>query len=103
MRRLRRYAIGFAVVTASALFFSTQDISRAAYFGDPTPRWRYVCSWLIGMWLVGLTLPAVVGMANRFPIEAGRRLRSLAVHLAGCLVFTATVWLTEAAIFTWIG
>jgi len=100
---VRRYAIGFAIVTAVGLFFSTQDISRAAYFGDPTPPWRYVVIWLIGVWLVGLTLPAVIALANRFPIERPRRLASLCLHLVGCLVFTAVVWLSSATVYTWVG
>jgi signal transduction histidine kinase len=100
---VRRYAIGFAIVTAIGLFFSTQDISRGAYFGDPTPAWRYVVIWVLGTWIVGLTLPAVIALANRFPIERPRRLASLCIHVVACLVFTAVVWLVSATVYTWLG
>lgn len=55
-----RFGLWTAVWTIAGLFFFTQDLSRAAYSGDPTPWWRYLISWLLGAWLGAAMTPVVV-------------------------------------------
>jgi len=43
----------------------------------------------LALWyLPALMVPAIVCAARRFPLEAGRRIRAIAVHSAGALVFS---------------
>jgi two-component system LytT family sensor kinase len=43
----------------------------------------------LALWyLPALMMPAIVWAARRFPLEAGRRVRAIAVHLAGALLFS---------------
>ena len=43
----------------------------------------------LALWyLPALMMPAIVWATRRFPLEAGRRVRAIAVHLAGALLFS---------------
>ena len=43
----------------------------------------------LALWyLAAVMVPAIVWAARRFPLEAGRRVRATAVHLAGALLFS---------------
>jgi two-component system, LytTR family, sensor kinase len=100
---LRRYAAVFGIWTAFGLFMWSQDLARASYFGDPTPWWHSLVSWLIGVWIDALATPWCFALADRFPIERASWLRHGAVHLAASIVFAFASIAAVAAIGAWLG
>jgi two-component system LytT family sensor kinase len=80
--RLRVAALVFLAWTAVGLFFFTQDLTRKALFGDPTPWWHFLVSWMIGIYLYALTTPVIIWLGRRFPIERRVWVRRVALHLA---------------------
>lgn len=89
-RALRAYAIYFGVWTVLGLFFFSQALTQKLYFHDPTPWWHMLESWLIGVWVSALLTPGVMWLGLRFPIERGKRLRYIPLHLLGSLVFATS-------------
>ena len=94
---LRRYAASFAVWTAIGVFFCSQDIARNTYFGDVTPWWRTALSWLVGVWVTAALTPAVLALAERFPLGRKHGLRHAALHVVLSAVFAAIVIVATAA------
>lgn len=102
-RPLVRFGLCVLAWTVAGLFFFTQDLSRKAYWGDPTPWWHYLISWLLGVWLAAATTPAVVWLGRRWPIERRRWLPRVALHLAGSLGYSAIQVVVLSAIGAQIG
>jgi two-component system, LytTR family, sensor kinase len=98
-----RYGLWVLVWTIAGLFFFTQDLSRKLYWGDPTPWWHYLITWLIGVWIAAATTPAVVWLGRRWPIERRNWLPRLALHAAGSLGYAAIQVVALAAIGAQIG
>ncbi|HEY6348846.1 MAG TPA: histidine kinase [Candidatus Angelobacter sp.] len=92
-RALRAYAIYFSLWTVLGLFFFSQALTQKLYFHDPTPWWQTMESWLIGVWVSALLTPAVLWLGQRFPLERGKWMRSVPLHLIFGLLF-AVVQLT---------
>jgi two-component system, LytTR family, sensor kinase len=97
-RAARNFALIFAAWTAFGLFFVTQDLTRKAAFGDATPAWNYVVSWLIGVWVSALLTPGILWLGRRFPIERRRWVRRAALHLAASVAYSLVQLTSESAI-----
>lgn len=103
MRRpLVRALAWLATWTLVGLFFFSQDLTRKAYFADPTPASRYLSSWLAGCWLLAATTPAVLWLGRRLPLERALPAR-LAIHLAASLAFSGVQLVALAAIAARMG
>ena len=88
-RALRAYAIYFLAWTAFGLFYFFQGLTQQLYFHlDPTPWWQSLESWLIGVWSYALLTPGVMWLGRRFPIERGKWVRSVPLHLLFSAVFS---------------
>jgi signal transduction histidine kinase len=98
-----RFGLSVLIWTVFGLFFFTQDLSRKFYSGDPTPWWRYLISWLIGVWLAAATTPIVVWLGRRWPIERRAWLPRVALHLACSLGFAAIQIVVASALASQIG
>jgi two-component system, LytTR family, sensor kinase len=79
--RLRRGAIYLAVWTIVGLFFFSQDLSRARYWGDPTPWWRFLLSWMSSTTLFAALTPPMLWMGRRYPLDERGWVRRLPIHL----------------------
>jgi hypothetical protein len=101
--RLARAFTWLGAWTLVGLFFFSQDVTRAAYFGDPTPWTRYLTSWLAGTWLLAATMPAVLAIFRRWPLERARWPRRLALHGALSLVYSAVLLVAMAALAAAMG
>jgi len=88
-RRLVRYGSLLLIWTAVGLFFFSQDVSRAAYWDDPTPRWRYLVTWLTACWLLAVLTLGILWLGRRWPLERPAWPRRLAIHGALSLGFAA--------------
>lgn len=82
---VRRAAGYVAAWTVVGLFFFSQDASRTWYWGDPTPKWRFLASWLVSVWLLAALTPVMLWLGRRFPLERRRWVRHAALHLAASL------------------
>lgn len=102
-RSRRRYVIAFGALTASAVFSFTQDLARMGMWNDPTPAWRMLVSWLVGMWNIMLLLPGVFWMSEYVVISRARWPRGLALHVSASLAFAMVSLALGAAFYTWLG
>jgi two-component system, LytTR family, sensor kinase len=74
-------ALVFAAWTAFALITANQQYMRLELLGQPIP-WRHALqAALFEEYLWALATLAVFWLARRFPLERGRMLRGIAVHL----------------------
>jgi anti-sigma regulatory factor (Ser/Thr protein kinase) len=85
----RRYLAAFAIWTAIGLFMWSQEVARGHFFGDPTPSWHLLVSWLGGVWTDAIATPWVFALADRFPLERKRWPRNAAIHAGVSVVFAA--------------
>jgi two-component system, LytTR family, sensor kinase len=98
-----RFWLWVLVWTVAGLFFFTQDLSRKALWGDPTPWWHYLITWLLGVWLAAATTPLVVWLGRRWPIERRNWLPRVALHLACSLGYAVIQVVVLSAIGAYIG
>ena len=68
-RDLRNYPLYFLIWTIIGIFFLSQALSQKFFSRDPTPWWHYLISWLVGVYLWALLMPAILWLGRRFPIE----------------------------------
>jgi two-component system, LytTR family, sensor kinase len=99
----RRYVAAFAIWTAIGLFMWSQELTRGRFFGDPTPGWHLLISWLGGVWIDALATPVCFALADRFPLERGRWLRDAPIHLVASIVFTVASIAISTAIAVRVG
>ncbi|MGN6106266.1 MAG: sensor histidine kinase [Kofleriaceae bacterium] len=102
----RRARIG-ALIAGSWLlvgtFFFSQDLTRKLYWHDPTPLWKYLVSWLVGVTLIAAMTPAILVLARRFPIERALWVRRLALHAVFSVGFAAVALIVLATAHTALG
>jgi two-component system LytT family sensor kinase len=102
-RPLVRFGLGVLIWTLAGLFFFTEDLSRKALWDTPTPWWRFLISWLIGVWLAAALTPGVLWLGRRWPIERGVWPSRVALHAAASLVFAAIQVVLISAIAPLVG
>jgi sensor histidine kinase YesM len=71
----------FLAWTALGLFMFSQAMTQKFFGRDPFPWWHHLTSWMIGVYVWFLLTPVVLWLGRRFPLERGRWLRRMAVHL----------------------
>ena len=100
-RRWIKWPLGFAFWTLIGLSFAFQFYISSAKAGLDV-GWKQAVGYALGDWYVFavLSIP-VVWLAGRFQFEAGRRARSLAVHLPGSLIFSLAYMVLRAFIGRW--
>lgn len=93
----------FLVWTLFGLFLFSRDVTRRLYWNDPT-RWEeLLASWLVGSWVSAALTPAVVWLAQRFPIERRGWIRHAPIHLVCAVIFSILQITGEAAILSHFG
>jgi hypothetical protein len=102
-RRLLKYAVAWGVWTVFALFFFTQDMSRKAYWGEPSPWWHYLASWLIGAWVLAALTPSMLALGRRWPLERRGWPGRVAIHFAFSVGFAAFEMVGQSAIAWYVG
>jgi two-component system, LytTR family, sensor kinase len=68
-RDVRNYPLYFLLWTLLGLFYFSQGLTQRLVFRDPTPWWRYLVAWLVGVYIWALLTPAILWLSRRFPIE----------------------------------
>src|SRR5262249_13611819 len=83
--RLRKGMRGAAICllawTAVGLFFYTQSLTQKLSTHNPTSWWRYLASWLSGVYICALATPVIFRLSRRFPIERSNWARRVPLHL----------------------
>ncbi|HEX3126240.1 MAG TPA: histidine kinase [Thermoanaerobaculia bacterium] len=86
--------------TAAGLYYFTQDFARRLLWGDPTPWWHPLVSWLTGMYVFAALAPAIFWLGGRFPFERRKWLRRTLIHLLFSFVFAILHLVVESAILS---
>ena len=81
-------ALIFAAWSVFGLISSNQYYTQAELLGRPESWAKVLPSALFEMFLWALATVAIFSLARRFPLERGRMLQSVAVHLAGASVLS---------------
>src|SRR5215510_2156081 len=102
-RALRAYAVYFSVWTVLGLFFFSQSLTQKLHFHDPTPWWHSLESWLIGVWISALLTPGVLWLGQRFPLERGKWLQAIPLHLLFSLTFAVVHLLIDSFVHARLG
>ena len=88
-RQLRlEAALIFAAWTVFGLITANQFYMQSGLRGDPAPWGHVLRHGLFEAYLWAFATLAIFWLARRFPLERGRMLRSVAVHLFVALVFS---------------
>ena len=102
-RGLLKVGAFFLASTAAALFYFTQDMTRRLLWGDPTPWWHPLVSWLTGVYLFAALAPAIFWLGRRYPFERRKWLRPTLIHLQLSMVFAVLHLAVESAILSRLG
>jgi len=102
-RALRAYAVYFSVWTVLVLCFFSQSLTQKLHFHDPTPWWHSLESWLIGVWISALLTPGVLWLGQRFPLERGKWLQAIPLHLLFSLTFAVVHLLIDSFVHARLG
>jgi len=81
-------ALVFAAWTVFGLILASQFYMQFELRGQPVPWGEVLRNGLFEAYLWAFATLAIFWLARRFPLERGRMLRSLAVHLAGAIVLS---------------
>lgn len=87
-RAWTRWLVIWLLWTALALFFATQAALIFRYRQQPAP-WGLIIRLSLSEWYIWAAFtPLILWLARKFPLEHGRWLRSLLVHLPAGIIFT---------------
>jgi sensor histidine kinase YesM len=100
-KRAGKWLLGFLFWTLLGFSFATQFYLSGAKAGLEV-SWKYALTNSLGDWYVFalLSIP-VSALARRFPFETGRRWRSVAVHIAGSVMFSLAYVVLRAEVGSW--
>jgi two-component system LytT family sensor kinase len=87
-KHLRTYGVCFLVWTGLGLYYYSQNLAQKFVSHDPTPWWRYLVSWMTGVYLCALLTPTIFWLGRRLPIERRNWLRRSAAHLLFGIIFS---------------
>jgi two-component system LytT family sensor kinase len=100
---LVRWPLLFGLWTVIGLSFAGQFYLATAQAGAPV-TWRQALSGALGDWYVfALLAVPTVWLVRRFPIGWEKWGRSLALHVLGCVLFSAGFVVIRAAVAQWQG
>lgn len=87
--------------TIAGLFYIVQETVPRLYRGGAVP-WKYVfVDWMTGMYVCAALTPALLWLANRWPIE--RRVTCAALHLCFSVAFSILATVIEVPILLLLG
>jgi two-component system, LytTR family, sensor kinase len=81
-------ALIFAAWTVFGLILASQFYMMSEMRGQPTPWGRALRHGMLEAFLWSVSTVVIFWLARRFPLERGRMLRSIAVHLAGAVLLS---------------
>ena len=85
--RWRNWALGFVVWTVIGLSFASRSYFTA-YRDGVAVRWQEIFTgFLVDFWVWGLVSPLIFRLARAFPIEQGRLLSRIPLHILFSAVF----------------
>lgn len=97
---LRRYPLFFALWTILGLFHFSQAVTQRMVQPDPTPWWRYLVAWLLGVYVWALLTPVILWLGRILPIERRNWVQRASLHLLLAAVFSVFELGVESALYT---
>jgi two-component system, LytTR family, sensor kinase len=85
-----KWAVIFLCWTGFALFFTSQSYMFQARSAGTIEWKRTLFNWLLGSYTWFALTPLVLKLSNRFPLQRGKLLRSVAVHAIAAPLFNIT-------------
>jgi two-component system, LytTR family, sensor kinase len=83
----RKWGLIALAWTLFALFFASESVILRAYAGKPLGIAGATVAWLVCAYIWLALTPFILHLANRFPFERGRWLKTLLVHLGASALF----------------
>jgi len=99
-RDVRRYPLYFLLWTVLGLFYFSQGLTQRLVSYDPTPWWRYLLAWLLGVYIWALLTPVILWLGRQFPIERRNWLRRGVLHLMLSAGFSVLELSLETVLFS---
>ena len=91
-QRWFRWVLGFLGWTGVALFFASQTYLSYKYSGSEA-HWGIVLKISLCQWYAwGLLAPGIIWLSRRFPLERGRWMSSVGIHLAAGVGVALVKW-----------
>jgi signal transduction histidine kinase len=91
---VRRLCLIWLAWTAAGLFYATQDVMLRAYRSEAVPWLPVFGGWMLSMYICAAFTPTMLWLGRRWPLERGRRLARVLLHL----LFSALFSIVSAAI-----
>lgn len=88
-RDVQNYPLYFLLWTILGLFYFSQGVTQRLVSYDPTPWWRYLVAWLLGVYIWALLTPLILWFGRRFPIERRHWSRRVTLHLVLSAILSA--------------
>jgi two-component system, LytTR family, sensor kinase len=98
-RDLRNYPLYFVLWTILGLFYFSQGITQRLISHDPTPWWRYLLAWLLGVYIWAILTPIILWLGRRFPLERGNWLPQVIRHFFLSAGFSAFELALETVLY----
>ena len=95
---LRRYGLYFLALTLTGLFLGSQSLLQSIILRDPTPWWRTMGAFVVGVYILALLAPAILWLGRRFPIEKRVWARRVGLHLVASVIFSVVDLFIASAI-----
>lgn len=99
-RDVRNYPLYFLLWTLFGLFYFSQGLTQRLVLHDPTPWWRYLVAWLVGVYIWALLTPVILWLGRRFPIERHNWLVRAALQLLFGAGFSALELALEDGVYS---
>jgi signal transduction histidine kinase len=98
-RDVRKYPLYFLLWTVLGLFYFSQGLTQRLVSHDPTPWWRYLVAWLLGVYIWALLTPAILWLGRRFPLERRNWWRPAARHVLLSAGFSVSELSVESVLY----
>jgi two-component system, LytTR family, sensor kinase len=102
-----RYVLGFALAIAVGLLLSRYLYPQHVASGRTASPLGPLIEELGAAWAAAAVVPAIIGLARRFPLDRRGWVRRIPAHVAGALAFaayhTSAMWATRSALYPLAG
>jgi signal transduction histidine kinase len=100
---VRRLCLIWLAWTAAGLFYATQDVMLRAYRSEAVPWLPLFGGWMLSMYICAAFTPTILWLGRRWPLERGRRLARVLLHLLFSAVFSVVSAAIEAPLLQAFG
>jgi sensor histidine kinase YesM len=100
-KSVRAVSVCLGAWTAVGLFFYTQSLTQKLASHNPAPWWRYLASWMSGVYICALFTPLIFRLSRRYPVERENWPSRVALHLLSHSVIATAQLAIQALLIDW--